>query len=227
MWPWLIRIALALAALPVLYVLLALVLGLIPVNRDFVPTPSDDGGVTIYLRTNGVHADLVLPAAAPVDWRHILPLDRVVVLAQVAAPDALQWVAFGWGDRAFYVQTRTWADLRAGTAADALLGLGTTAMHVEYLARPRDYRVQRIDLSPEQYEAMVAALQAGFMRDAGGELRRIDAPGYFATDVFFEGTGRYTLWLTCNEWIRRVLAAAGVRTAVWSPFDTAMFWHLR
>ena len=52
-------------------------------------------------------------------------------------------------------------------------------------------------------------------------------PGYFDTDAFYEGTGRYTLWLTCNEWIGRALAGAGVRTAVRAPFDAALFWQLR
>ena len=225
MWRWALRIAAALAALPVLYLSLALLLGLIPVNRDF--RPPAQGGVTIYLRTNGVHADLVLPAAAPFDWRAQFPLDSVVDRRRVTVPEALNWIAFGWGDRGFYVHTPTWSDLRFATAAVALLGLGSGAMHVEYLARPQDYHVQRIDLPPQQYEALAAALQSGFARDANGRLRRIDAPGYFATDAFYEGTGRYTLWLTCNEWIRRALASAGVRTAVWAPFDEALFWHLR
>jgi uncharacterized protein (TIGR02117 family) len=225
MWRWALRIAAALVALPVLYLSLALLLGLIPVNRDF--RPPAQGGVTIYLRTNGVHADLVLPAAAPFDWRAQFPLDSVVDRRRVTVPDALNWIAFGWGDRGFYVHTPTWSDLRFGTAAVALLGLGSGAMHVEYLARPQDYHVQRVDLQPQQYDALTAALQSGFARDANGRLHRIDAPGYFATDAFYEGTGRYTLWLTCNEWIRRALASAGVRTAVWAPFDEALFWHLR
>jgi hypothetical protein len=31
--------------------------------------------------------------------------------------------------------------------------------------------------------------------------------------------------LTSNEWVRRGLAQAGVRTARWAPFDRALFWH--
>ena len=225
-WRWLIVGAVAVAAAPLLYVLIALPLGLLPVNRDFRPTPPERGGISVYLRSNGVHADLVLPASSPHDWRDEFPLDVVVDMKRVAAPGSLRWIAFGWGDRGFYVQTRTWRDLRAGAVTVALLGLGPAAMHVEYLARPQDYRVQRIDLDPNQYRALAAALRAGFQRDPNGSPRRIDAPGYFATDAFFEGTGRYTLWLTCNEWIRRALASAGVRTAVWAPFDVALYWHL-
>jgi uncharacterized protein (TIGR02117 family) len=212
---------------PLAYLLLAVLLGLLPVNRDFRPTPPEAGGVTVFLRTNGVHAELVLPAAAPYDWRTELPPREVVDAARLASPPPLDWIAFGWGDRDFFIRTRTWNDLRAGTAVSALLGLGAAAMYVEYLARPLDYRVQRIDLSAGQYGALVGQLRAGFALDGNGRPLRIDDPGYFDTDAFYEGTGRYSFWLTCNEWIRRVLAAAGVRTAVWAPFDAALFWHLR
>jgi hypothetical protein len=37
----------------------------------------------------------------------------------------------------------------------------------------------------------------------------------------------YTFWFTCNEWVRRGLAEAGVRTAAWAPFDAAIFWQMR
>lgn len=224
---WLLRaVALAFAA-PVAYLLLALLLGLLPVNRGWAPTPPQAGGVTIWLRTNGVHAELVLPATAPYDWRDELPPAQVVDAERLARAPALSWIAFGWGDRAFFTQTRAWADLRAGTAASALLGLGPAAMYVDYVARPQDYRALRIDVSAAEYGRLVAGLRAGFARDAAGRPLRIDDRGYFDTDAFYEGTGRYTFWLTCNEWIRRVLADAGVRTAAWAPFDAALFWQLR
>ena len=70
---------------------------------------------------------------------------EVVDAARLARPPALEWIAFGWGDREFYIHTRTWRELRPGAAASALLGLGPAAMHVEYLARPAGYRVQRIE----------------------------------------------------------------------------------
>jgi len=224
---WLTLLAAALLPPPLAYLLLALLLGFFPVNRDFRPVPPAAGGVTVWLRTNGVHAELVLPAAAPYDWRAELPPAEVVAAKRLAATPALDWIAFGWGDRAFFMQTPTWAELRPGTALSALTGLGPAAMHVEYLARPQDYEAVPIGLSAAQYARLVEALREGFARDAAGRPIRIESSGYFDTDRFYEGTGHYSAILTCNEWIRRVLAAAGVRTAAWSPFDFPLFWHLR
>ena len=75
--------------------------------------------------------------------------------------------------------------------------------------------------------ALVAGLRAEFGRDARGQAQRIDHPGYGVTDAFFTGTGRYLPWMTCNEWVRRLIARAGVRTAAWAPFEPALLWHAR
>ncbi len=218
-------LALLLAGPPLLYLLAALVLGLIPVNRERAASP-DAGRVTIYIRTNGVHAEFVFPARGPYDWSREYPLLAIVDRAHLPTLAGFEWIAFGWGDRAFYLETPRWRDLRLGTALGALSGRGPAAMHVEYLTRPQDYRSARIDIDGAQYRELVDYVCAGFARDAQGRAIRIDHPGYFATDAFFEGTGHYSPWLTSNEWVRRGLARAGLRTASWAPFDVALFWQL-
>lgn len=215
-----VRALLAFAAAPASYLLLAVVLGAWPVNRGFVEAPD---GVAIYVRTDGVHAEIVVPTRAEgVDWsidhppRHFRRLD---------AP--LAWIAFGWGDRDFYLNTPTWRELRLRTALVALSGLGQAAMHVEYLDRPEAYAAQRVRISPAQYRRLVDYLRASFRRDREDRPIRIDAPGYFDTDAFYEAIPVYTFWFTCNEWVRRGLAEAGVRTAAWAPLDIAIFQQLR
>ena len=71
---WLRRVLLAIAAIPALYLLAALVGSLVPVNRGW---SEPDEGITIYLASNGIHADLILPAEAQgLDWRPLLPEQR-------------------------------------------------------------------------------------------------------------------------------------------------------
>lgn len=215
-----VRALLAFAAAPASYVLLAVALGAWPVNRGFVEAPD---GVTIYVRTNGVHAEIVVPTrAAGTDWSLDHPPQH---FRRLEAP--LAWIAFGWGDRDFYLNTPTWRELRLRTALVALSGLGQGAMHVEYVDRLEAYASQRVRISPAQYRRLVEYLRVSFRRDGEGRPLRIDAPGYFETDAFYEAIPVYTFWYTCNEWVRRGLAHAGVRTAAWAPFDIAIFRQLR
>ena len=202
------------------YLTTAVVLGALAVNTSFVETAD---GIPIYLRTNGVHAELILPTrAAKVDWSVEHPATHMRALT---AP--LQWVAFGWGDRGFFAQTPTWADLRAQTAVTALSGTGPGAMHVEYIESPRSYRAREIKLSREQYARLVAYVRASFARDPSGRIQRAVLPGYFAHDAFYEARDGYKFWYTCNDWVRKALKETGVRTPLWSPFDTALFYQLQ
>lgn len=230
---WIASVAAALLALPGLYLLVALIGGSIAVHRDFSPTPVVAGGVPIYLRTNGVHADLVLPARWPAnlsdpvmrDWSNDFPVSRIVT-AQALRGRAWPWIAFGWGDRGFYLNTPRWRDLRWSTAWIALTGQGTAAMHVEYVDVPERFAVRRVDIDIERYRRLLHFIDGFLRRDAGGAPRHIDHPGYGATDTFYEADGAYTPWLTSNEWVRDALDHAGVRTARWAPFDAPLFWHL-
>lgn len=225
------RAVLTLAALllapPLAYLLVALILGLTPANRAFVPTPEERGGVPIFLRTNGLHADLVLPAQGVIDWTREFPRATLLDLKRLPSVNGHNWIAFGWGDRAFYLTTPTWRDLKWRTAWTALSGQGRGAMHVEYLRRPEDYEVVALSISEGEYLALANYVQAHFQRDARGRVHRIAAPGYGATDAFYEGTGSYSPWLTSNDWVRRALAEAGIRTARWSPFDVALLYQAR
>jgi uncharacterized protein (TIGR02117 family) len=101
-------------------------------------------------------------------------------------------------------------------------------MHVEYLRRPESFDVRLLWLSEDEYARLVGYVRDGFRRaPVTGAPIRIDHPGYGATDTFFEGVGSYSAVLTSNEWVRRALDRAGVRTARWAPFDQALLWHAR
>lgn len=205
---------------PVLYLASALLLAFIPVNAGF-RMPAD--GVQVYLRSNGVHADLVLPTRSAVhDFAAEFPAEHTRSLRE-----PLPWIAFGWGDREFMIETPTWRDLRVRTAANALLGRGSGAMHVEYVDVPARYRVLPLRLEVAQYERLVRLVRAGFERDGQGRPDRIGHAAFGATDAFYVSTQDWNVLLTCNEWVRRTLAGAGVRTPLWAPFEQALFWQLQ
>lgn len=213
---WLVAVTILIAAT---FVIAAIVLGALPANSSF-SEPAD--GIPIYVRTNGVHAELILPTrAGNADWSSEHPPAHMRSLAE-----PLEWIAFGWGDLGFFANTPTWADLKLGTALIALSGFAPGAMHVEYIESPRSYKAREVKISPEQYAKLVTYVRASFLRDAAGRPERADVPGYFGTDAFYEASSGYKFWFTCNDWVRRALTEAGIRAPIWSPFDTALFYQL-
>jgi uncharacterized protein (TIGR02117 family) len=209
------RVALALAAIPGLYLLAALIGGLVPVNRGWTE-PED--GITIYLADNGVHADLVLPVKAQgLDWRSMLST------ADVADPPAgARWIAFGAGERAVYLETPTWSDLKLPTALRALTR-GERIMHVEWVRDPT-YSAREIRLRPAEYRRLWAAIRSEF-RD--GRAQKIAHKGYGASDAFYLGNGKTSAFNTCNNWVAGRLRLAGVEAPLWSPFVQGLAWRYR
>ena len=212
------RLALALAAIPLLYLLAALVGSLAAVNRHW-SEPED--GVTIYLANNGVHADLILPAKAEgLDWRPLLP-KRDFLAANADAG----WVAFGAGERRVYLDTPRWRDITLPTIWASLTG-GERVMHVEWVANP-GYAAREIRLRPEEYRRLWQSIRAEFHLDADGRPVRIAHPGYGPSDAFYEGRGKATAISTCNNWAADRLRMAGVKTSLWPPFVQGLVWRYR
>jgi uncharacterized protein (TIGR02117 family) len=209
---WLGNALLALAALIVGYGAAGLVGGAIPANAGWRPPAA---GVTIFVETNGVHTDLVLPvAAAGVDWRDLVRPEDIAD-PRYAGYDHL---AFGWGEAKFYLETPTWADVRPGTVLRAALGSDHTLVHVEHIPAPETgSEARRIVLRPEEYRRLGAFIRASFAPARPGARPRVFR-GYGDYDAFYSGTGRYDAVMTCNAWTGAALRAAGVRVGLWTPF---------
>jgi uncharacterized protein (TIGR02117 family) len=212
------RVALALLAIPGLYLLAALLGGLITVNRAW---NEPDQGITIYVADNGVHADLILPANAQgLDWRPLLPKSDVD-----SVPAGANWVAFGAGERRVYLETPTWGDITPRTIWAATSG-GERVMHVEWIGDP-SYAAREIRLTPEEYRRLWAAVRAGFTLDDRGRPIRIDHRGYGPADAFYLGAGKANAIDTCNQWAANRLRLAGVEAPIWSPFVQGLMWRYR
>lgn len=205
---------LALVALPLAYLVAALVGSLLPVNSDWKEA---ERGTTIYLRSNGVHVDILLPAEAHgLDWRPLLPASDFA-----DAPARPRWFGFGAGERRVYLETPSWKDLTPRTAWSALTG-GERILHVDRTEEP-GADLYAIRLRPEEYRRLWAAIRAEF----DGAPKRIDHPGYGPDDAFYEGRGRASALHSCNNWAADKLRLAGVRTSLWSPFAQGLVWRYR
>lgn len=105
------RFILGIFAFIVVYVLATLGLSHITVNIE--PEKSDE--VAIFINSNGVHTDIVVPVSNDIkDW------SKEILFNHTKAKDSLmKYIAFGWGDKGFYLDTPEWSDLKASTAAKA------------------------------------------------------------------------------------------------------------
>ena len=208
----------ALAAVPIAYLLAALTGSLVPVNRGWT---EPEEGITIYLANNGLHSDIVMPVKAQgLDWTPYLPR------RDFSSPDeTAKWIAFGTGEERVYLETPRWQDIKPRTIWSALTG-GKRVMHVEWVSNP-DYVDRAIRVRPEEYRRLWAAIRADFELGPSGRPIRIDHPGYGPSDAFYRATGKFHALRTCNSWSADRLRVAGVKTSVWPPFVQGLSWRYR
>ena len=167
-----------------------LMIGLIPVNRDFQPAP--ENGIEIYVVSNDVHAELILPNQEASRWHSFLEGSAI----EGQLNDA-EFLAFGWGDRAFFVDTPTWSDFKSTTALNALFLPSQTAVHVSALTNATEIwpNARKVRVSPKQFQAIVGYIKQSFETSADRPEEIIGAC-YNDNDAFFEGAGNYHFFNT-------------------------------
>lgn len=215
--------------------------------------PGAPESVTVYAISNGVHVDLVLPARltdgtgvadvldpAGADRGHAQrtgPADRH---GQNGWFGQAEYLAIGWGAREFYLTTPDWADLKPATALRALLR-APAVLHVDMMPGPPlvDADTRVVPLTEQEYRRLVAFVGNTLARDAagqpvpvhgpagdGGKERKPGVAGYGPESRFYEAQGRFSPFRTCNTWAADALAAAGVRTPLWTPLAQFVLHHL-
>lgn len=208
-----------LALLIGLYLLSAFTLSRISVDRE------DDNtrDLAIYIKTNGVHTDIVMPVkTALIDWSRHLPPGNTKGKDSTAS-----YIAMGWGDKGFYLETPTWADLKWRTAFNATFALGHSAIHATYY---RDMQegddCKKMEISYAQYKRLVTFMRNSFRTDQAGQMICIPTNAqYNADDAFYEANGSYSLFHTCNTWANNALKSCGQKACLWTPFDKGIFYH--
>lgn len=206
------------------YVSAGLLIPFIPVNanKDY-RSPND---LTIYFTTNGVHTDIVMPVKNQwMDWTQYLKYSDTD-LKDTTYP----YVGVGWGDKGFYLQTPTWADLKFSVAFKAMTGLSSSAMHATFYKDIfRDSSTVALNISKEDYADLVAYIVNSFDLDEHGNSIHIPSvnDGYGNMDAFYEAKGSYHLFRTCNTWANGALKAAHQKAAIWTLLKDGIFRHYR
>lgn len=181
--------------------------------------------VTIYVRTNGAHTDIVMPknvnlpnSVVSFNWNNLV---NDTLFHDVDS--SYKYVAVGWGDKGFYLNTPEWKDLRLSTAFKAAFGLGGTAMHVTYYRHMEadGESTKAIKISALCYQSLIAEITQSFdLQD--GTPKLIPHPAYGAHDNYFEARGHYSLFKTCNTWTGNTLHKANITMGFWTPLQSGV-----
>lgn len=186
--------------------------------------PQNERHIAIYIASNGVHTDIVLPMKNQVfDWHSQIDPAHTAGGTQTQAA----YVGIGWGDRGFYLDTPTWADLTAKTAIKAAFGLSGSALHVSYYpqAPSVDERTALLHISEQEYRQLLNEILPHFVRDEHGKTRLIPNHHYAQNDAFYEANGRYSLFHTCNTWANERLKNSHLPAVKWTPFAHHIVQH--
>lgn len=195
-----------LIAIPVAYLLIALFLSYIPVNSTTAKAEK-----TIFLGTNGVHLDLILP---------ISEIDTAL-LANLNFQESDSFLAFGWGDENFYLHTPTWGDLTVGRAVNALFLESSTLIHLSpYKNQRKEWA--KIHLNDKELKMLIAYLKSSFQLNKQSEKMIISGHSYGYGDSFYKAHGSYSFSKTCNTWVNNGLKESGLPACYWTPFDFAV-----
>jgi len=170
----------------------------------------------VYVWSNGVHLDLIIP-------RDELAPE---LLAKLDLPKWVKYAAFGWGDKEFYINTPTWADVKFTPTFNALFTNSQSALHVVWYP-DRNPKWISVPLCEQQMNRIREYVGSSFEKDTAGQFQEVYAAGYTDRDKFYLAQGNFSVFRTCNQWVNQALKQAGVRTAVWSPFDKGVLYHVR
>ncbi|WP_316807657.1 TIGR02117 family protein [Pedobacter agri] len=200
-----------------LYFLSAYCLSHITVN----PHPHNKEEIAIYIMSNGIHTDIVVPAkTTQKDWTQEIRYNNTL-----AADSSYIFLAIGWGDKKFYLETPEFSDLKISTALRAISGLSQSAMHTTFYKTIReDQSCKKLHISKAQYQQLVKYISASFSKDQNGHFIHIETSiHYDQADAFYDAIGSYSIFKTCNTWANNGLKASNQKACLWTIFDTPIF----
>ncbi|OHV89610.1 TIGR02117 family protein [Mesorhizobium sp. ORS 3428] len=177
----------------------------------------------ILVLRNPIHTDIAIPLDDAVRRRFHFLADAGL---PSDAPEA-RYLVFGWGGRAFYLETPTWSQLKAVPVLKALT-LDASVMHVDLAGsiREPDPDVVGFDIDEEHFSALLDYIASSFRQGPNGPIA-IDNPGYSRFDRFYEANGYFNALVGCNTWTAAALRTAGLRTGWWNPLPVSLELSLR
>lgn len=177
----------------------------------------------VLMLSNPTHTDIALPVRGDVLARFGFLRDGNLDIDN----PGVRYIVFGWGGRAFYTQTPTWADLKPLPLLKGVT-IDRSVMHVSIAGDIpfSNADVTALNLSDAGYQNLVDFILGSFATEQGKRVPLIGT-SYGQYDAFFEGVGYFTAVMGCNTWTAAALRNAGVTTGWWTPMPKLLSASLR
>lgn len=194
--------------IPISYLIFSMILSVITIDRENSDLVSNK---SIYLSTNGVHLDIVIPT---------YNIDKLL-LSGIKHSASDNYLSFGWGDENFYINTPTWGDLTFNNAFKAMFLKSSTLMHVTQYKSKRSHWIE-IKINEIELHKLNNYLYNTFLKDDNGMKIILENQGYTSIDNFYKAKGSYSCFKTCNSWVNSGFKESGLKSCLWTPFDFSL-----
>jgi uncharacterized protein (TIGR02117 family) len=193
---------------------------LIPQKSKRSPASCD---IKICAINFGIHSEIIVPVQNKTfDWRQHLSLNQIG--AEKNAD--YNYLAFGWGEREFYMNPPREIDAKIFAGIKALFLPNPSVIRVEgYKNLPQNYEIECFGVSKKGYLNLNKFIKDTFELNRQDEKNRL--PYNLHQNVsYYEAKGTYSILRNCNSWTAEGLRKADVTTPVWAGLSTAIMLHL-
>jgi len=203
------------------YLLMAFIGSVIPVNTDF---EAKDTVLDIYLYEQDLHTDILLPVHSEIiSWDSIFKPEHTL-----AKPVNSKLIGFGWGDLNFYRNTPQWEDLKLNVAFKTVFLKSQSALHTRFYNEiPDSENLLKISVSEEQYKKLSNYILASLSKKNLKEIQPVPDLNYYRDDAFYPAKTSFHLFKTCNTWVNDALKQSGLKACLWTPFSKGIFYTYR
>lgn len=182
---------------------------------------------TIYLTSDGLHTNFIVPLATTVyRWPDHLNLETV----GGTPATTYRYLQFGWGDRRFYMETPSWDQVKPTDALRALFYWhNDSAIFVKGHPQVPQYANEQLKclrLGKTDFLALMNFINGTFQVAADGKKQRLGS-GQDRESSFYAAIGYYSILKTCNSWTADGLRSANVNTPLWAGLATPIMQQLR
>lgn len=177
---------------------------------------------SVCVINDGMHTNIVLPVRNNlVDWSDFISISAI----GKDATANYKYLTFGWGDRDFYIQTPTLAQLNLITAFKALFLPTPSTILVQGLSElPQNRETKCVKVTKTDYLKLTQFIQNTFQFHSQNQPIKI-ANGHLSSSGFYAANGSYSILRTCNNWAAEALGKANVDTPLWAGLSSSVMLH--